>query len=29
MSYDCYDDEFDEIEQEYLTPREVMSLLYM
>lgn len=29
MLYNKYDDEFYEIEQEYLTPREVMSLLYI
>lgn len=29
MSYDCYDDDFEEIDMEYLTPKEVMSLLYI
>lgn len=29
MAYDCYDNAFEDIEQEYLTPREVMSLLYI
>ena len=29
MSYDRYDDDFEEIEQEYLTPKEVMLLLYI